>query len=308
MDINYFKEFAVLAETKNYWEAAERLFMNQSTLSKHIKAMENELGVPLFQRTTRKVELTEYGTSFLPYAQSITRTQFDYSSMLLQMKNCSQSLVTIGSIPVMAQYRITRLLLEHQKKCPEFHFKVVEDDPKNLRSLLLDQKCQLIFLREARHSTEEIFETEEGIVHIPYIIDQLVALLPSHHPLADKQELTLRDLQNEKFCFLKESSMIYDLCRSACQEAGFIPNIVFDSHRLDSIFDMVAYGNCIALLMDQHVKCPPNSAPQEPEELPFRVVKITPAVSTQISLCYLKTAPLSKSAWEFIESFSAVHR
>lgn len=306
MDINYFKEFVVLAETKNYWEAAERLFMNQSTLSKHIKAMEKELDVPLFQRTTRKVELTEFGRSFLPYARSITRTQFDYSAMLLQKKNHSKSHVTIGSIPVMSQYQITRLLLDYQKICPEFHFKIIEDDPKNLKSLLLGQKCELAFLRETRHSAEEIIETEDGIVHIPYITDRLVALLPSRHSLAEKQELTLRDLQNEKFCFLKESSMIYDLCRSACQEAGFIPNIVFDSHRLDSLFDMVAYGNCIALLMNQHVKQPPNSVPQAPEVLPFRMVKITPAVCTQISLCYLNTVSLSKSAEEFIEYFQSV--
>ena len=48
MDSNYLKEFTVLAETKNYWEASYRLFLNQSTLSKHIKSMEAELGVLIF--------------------------------------------------------------------------------------------------------------------------------------------------------------------------------------------------------------------------------------------------------------------
>ena len=62
MDIIYFKEFAVLAVMQNYWAAAERLFIGQSSLSKHIKTLEKHLGAPLFDRTTRKVELTEENT------------------------------------------------------------------------------------------------------------------------------------------------------------------------------------------------------------------------------------------------------
>ena len=71
MNTEFLKEFVVLAETKNFWEASERLYMNQSTLSKHIKSLENELGVELFTRTTRRVELTSYGQTFLPYARTI---------------------------------------------------------------------------------------------------------------------------------------------------------------------------------------------------------------------------------------------
>ena len=70
MNTEYLKEFVVLAETKNFGEASDRLYMNQSTLSKHIKSLENELGINLFLRTTRRVELTNYGQTFLPYFAS----------------------------------------------------------------------------------------------------------------------------------------------------------------------------------------------------------------------------------------------
>lgn len=87
MNISLFREFIVLAEEKNYMEAAERLYMNQSTLSKHIMSMENELGVPLFDRSTRRVELTEYGKALLPHARNITHSEFEYSSLLKQMQD-----------------------------------------------------------------------------------------------------------------------------------------------------------------------------------------------------------------------------
>ena len=61
MDTASLKEFLALVETQNFWEASELLFMNESTLSKHIKKLENELQVSLFDRNTRKVSLTPFG-------------------------------------------------------------------------------------------------------------------------------------------------------------------------------------------------------------------------------------------------------
>lgn len=301
MNIQYLKEFQVLAETLNYWEAAERLFLNQSTLSKHIKTIENELGVSLFNRTTRKVELTEFGTALLPYAQSITRLQFEYSTRLLQMRDQQEGLVTIGTIPTMAQYGIIDVLLEFKQKYTHFNTKIIENDSKLLTRHLVDRSCELIFLREAKNTFERAYTTDSVIARIPYISDFMIAVLPNDHPLASKAEVTLWDLQHEKFAFIHENSMMYDLCCSACQEASFIPNIVFNSHRLDSILDMVTKGGCVALLMNNHVHFPLDSSVAV--NPPFTVVKITPGISTQISLCYLKEQPLSMAAATFVEFF-----
>ena len=66
MDLNYIREFVVLANTCNYMEAAEQLFISQSALSRHIKNLEEELGVSLFDRSTRSVTLNAFGMLFLP--------------------------------------------------------------------------------------------------------------------------------------------------------------------------------------------------------------------------------------------------
>mgnify|MGYP000270200484 CR=1 FL=1 len=69
MELSYIREFVVLAETGNYLEAADALFIAQSSLSRHIKSIELDLGSPLFDRTTRKVVLNGFGQAFLPYAK-----------------------------------------------------------------------------------------------------------------------------------------------------------------------------------------------------------------------------------------------
>lgn len=263
--------------------------------------MEKELGVPLFIRTTRKVELTEFGLSLLPYAQSIIKLQFDYSARLHQLKNQQKGLVSIGSLPAMAQYHITDILLEFQRIYPENKISIVEDDPKVLLELLFNKSLELIFLREAAVLSDPAPKEPAALERLPYMTDYMTAVLPNGHPLASRKELTLRDLKDEGFAFIKENSLMHDLCCSACQEAGFVPDIVFSSHRLDSILDMVTKGGCTALLMNCHVEFPLNSAFSI--DPPFTVIPVTPAVRTNISLCWQKEVLLSPAARRFIEFF-----
>lgn len=305
MNTTFLKEFSVLAEVRNFWEASERLYLNQSTLSKHIKLMETELGVPLFTRTTRRVELTKYGEALLPYAQSILREEFEYSTLLMQIQNSEKGTLSLGTIPAMAQYNITGLLSSFQKKYPECPVKIIEDDPKNLFHLLINRKCELIFTRETKLSFEKNFLEDTSIVRIPYIRDHLVALLPKNHPLASAQTLTLRELKDESFCFVKENSLMYDICVNACQAANFIPEIAFTSHRLDSIMDMVSNGSHIALLMNQHL-LPPEKALYSSEP-PWVVVDVMPHIFSQVSLCYLKEQRLSASAQNFVNLCEQMH-
>ena len=299
MNTSFYREFAVLAEEKNYMEAAERLYMNQSTLSKHIKSMESELGVPLFDRSTRRVELTEYGKTLLPHARSIIRSEFEYSSLLMQIQNREKGIMTLGTIPPMAQYGIIGLLAAFQNEYPDSHVTILEEDSQNLLPLLREKKCELIFLRESKLDFEKNFLDDHEIVRIPYVQDRLTAVLPSGHPLAGNKQVTLRELKNENFCLIKEGTLLYEMSVNACQASGFIPNITFTSHRIDGILDMVSTGNHIALLTNLHAT-PPKFAPAD-EERPWVSVDLTPNINSQISLCYLANSRLSKSAQNFID-------
>ena len=299
MNISFFREFTVLAEEKNYMEAAERLYMNQSTLSKHIKAMESELGVFLFDRSTRRVELTEYGKALLPHARNITRSEFEYSSLLRQMQNREKGVMTLGSIPPMAQYGIVSLIAAFQNEYPDSHVTILEEDSQNLVKLLREKKCELIFLRESKLDFEKNFLDDHELVRIPFVQDRLIALLPSGHPLARKEQADLRELKDENFCLIKEGTLMYEMCVNACQSSGFIPNIIFTSHRIDSILDMISTGDSIALLTNYHVT-PPKNAPVH-ENHPWTAVDLTPNIISQISLCYPSNSPLSKSAQNFVD-------
>lgn len=288
MEIEYIREFVVLAETKNFNETAERLFTTQSTISKHLKQVEAELGAPLFTRTSRRVQLNQAGEIFLPYARKILDLQYQYTTDLSNHLQGSASTLTIASIPVMAQYGITDIIARFNQENKKIHLKILETEAAELLPLLCDGSCELAFTREEPGGREE----SGGFAQIPYYTDRLVALFPPSHPLAGSGSLSLAQLSQEPLLFIKEKTFLYDLCVSACEQAGFHPNVVFSSHRIENIVDLVEKGMGIALLMERQA-----AGRQDGN---FSMAAIEPAVISRISLVYMKNRPLSPAAQHFL--------
>ena len=299
MDINYFREFVILAETKNYWAASERLFIGQSSLSKHIKTLEKSLGAALFDRTSRKVELTEFGKRMLPYAQSVAKLQYEYEAAAFNYLHEEKEILNIASIPVMAQYDITDILVKFQLDFPTVQINTFESDTLEVREWLLERKCELGFFRDSVAYLEHDPDKESRLTKVPFCRDKLVAVLPKDHPLAGAEKLELSALAGECFAFIKKGTMPYALCMRVCREAGFTPEVLFTSHSLEAILDMVTKGSCVALLFANHVAYPIDSvlsiAP------PFATVPVTPEIQTTVYLGHLKNVPLSPAASRFVE-------
>lgn len=92
---------------------------------------------------------------------------------------------------------------------------------------------------------------------------------------------------------------MYQIAMDACQNANFIPDIIFTSHRIDSILDMVANQNCVALLMDVQLQLPEMISKQFSNLC--CAIPIIPNISSQLSLCYRADKPLSKIAQLFVD-------
>lgn len=298
MDIAYFREFVILAETQNYWAAAERLFIGQSSLSKHIKTLEKQLGAPLFERTSRKVELNEFGKLMLPYAQSVAKLQYEYESAAYNYLHRESEPLNIATIPVIAHYNITDILIQFQLNHPTIQVNVQEADTVVIREWLIDQKCNLAIFRDSTAYLEHDPDKEAQLVKIPYCTDRLVAVLSPDHPLAQEDHIELSQLATEYFALIQQGTMPYSLCMRACREAGFTPQVVFTSHSLEAILDMVRKGSCVSLLFSNHVHFPHKM--EFDGNPPFVAIPVTPEISTTVCLGYLKDTPLSPAVSHFI--------
>lgn len=241
LEVRYYHEFLVLAETKNYLEAGEALFISQSTLTRHIQAMEAELGAQLFDRTTRSVELSEYGRLLVPYAQHITREQSDCLTAFSNRKNAVYTKLIIGSIAVMFQYGITDSLVKYRASNPTIHLEVVEESSSILRSMVRQGKCDLAFAWESGEA--------EGLLQYVYSTDNLVVVLSKKHRLANTEPISLNELSSETFLMLPSGSFVNKQSMNACKEAGFEPIIGFTSQQESNVISLVALGMGVALMM-----------------------------------------------------------
>ena len=304
MEIGYFREFVILAETKSFWAASERLYIGQSSLSKHIKTLERELGAPLFARTSRKVELTEFGELMLPYAQSVARQQYEYESAAFNYLHAANEPLNIATIPVIAHYNITDILIRFRTDFPNVKVNIQEADTMVIREQLFDRKASIAIFRDSPAYLEHDPDKESRLVKVPYCLDPLVAVLPPDHPLAGAGSVELKSLEKESFALIHEDTMPYMLCMRVCREAGFTPHVVFTSHNLEAILDMVRKGSCVALLFANHVDFPHGQ--ELSGQLPFSVVRVTPEIQTTIYLAYLKHQELSPAASQFLKYCTAV--
>lgn len=293
MDINYLQEFVTLAVQKNYLETATDLYISQSVLSKHIQKMENELGVALFIRSTRGVELSEAGKLFLPYAKKILQVKKLWENELEKYKNSSEKTIEIGSVAALAQYNITDLIAVFKKSHQDITLNVTLDRSSRLFDHLRNGVCDIAFIREAEQMDSRL---DKEFIRIPYASDTLVAVLPSFHPLASQKSVNLKALSEENFLFLGTDNMPGHLCRNACLRAGFEPNVTFTNRYPENLIQLVKSGMGIALLMKPLAEF--SATPD------VSVVDISPPVYSFLSLFYLREKKLSSSVELFLKEFS----
>jgi LysR family transcriptional activator of glutamate synthase operon len=303
MELKYLRELVVLAEKENFSDAADVLYITQSTLSKHIKHIETELGVSLFDRTSRKVKINDFGLAYIPIARQIIETHDKFSDVLQLRLHTDRDTLTLGSIRSMAHYHITDIIANYKKKYPKFIIKTIHSEFEGksvgthlLKDLLRQKKCDLAFIRLDS-------QIDEDLIKIPYINDTLVAVLPTNHPYAKRKLIPLKMIADNRFLFAEEGSSLYKLCIKVCQESGFEPKVVFTDPKPEDLIELVQNGTGIALMLRQLAIYSSNPN--------ITILDITPTASAQFFLCYLKGTKLSDTAKYFIEctnSFIESHK
>lgn len=280
MHFQTMREFLVLAETLNFLSAAEQLYISQATLSKHIKELETELGAPLFKRSTRKVVLTELGMRMMPYARKAVELEAAFHSEVEAYRERMNNLLTIGCVNRLDAIDLALMTLSFQKLHPEIRITIVTDESVELLSMLNDDLCDFIIVRE------ETDPPRDSLDRLLLCEDSLYAFLPKNHPLAGDDHVSLPQLRDESFLMGADGSLSYNLGRRACYEAGFQPNIIYRGGRAQT-FHYLTHGLGIGLMFGNPMGVPESE--QNVVKLPLE-----PQIYANINLVY-KNASLSEA-------------
>lgn len=243
MEISYFNEFVTLAKKGKFQDAANELFISQSTLSKHIKAMESELGQILFDRTTRKAELTEFGHRFFPIAVQIATLQQNYIDLTNQFSKADTDIV-IGIVPNTTSYKaVIHPLLNSLQKTSTRKTQIIEDTEARLKELLWVKECDFIMLYQTPNFVENDFN------QMRVFDDKLALLVPTSDPLAKRCSISIAELKETPFVMLRPrpSAFFHDIAYNACSAAGFEPLCNVEVSRQTILYDSVHDGLGVAL-------------------------------------------------------------
>lgn len=221
MEIRYLEEFIALAEGRSFGEAALHLNMAQSTLSKHIRALEAELGGQLFLRSTRRMELSALGKFYLPYAREISALCAAAGSRTREYLSESGSVVTLASVHNLQYYGIDRYIIAFREACPECRVNVVEGEEDALYAMFLRRETNLF--------TACVLEGETpDFGFLPLSENRIAALMPEEHRLAGCYALSLGQLKNENLLLPTRGTKLHRALTSALAEAGVAPRVVFE--------------------------------------------------------------------------------
>jgi len=284
MDIKQIEYFASIAETGSFSKAAEELYISQSSLSKQIIALEKELGVKLFDRSKRRIALTEAGKMFHKHALSFRKINQSLMADLNEHKKATPSL-TIAAIPVTAQYGITSHVAQFKKAYPQVNFSLEERQASTILSALSQHKYDLAFVRDYKIDSKT-FST------LPIVTDRLKVVVSGDHRFSKRKSISLAELSDENFVMFNKGTLIHELSKNACESAGFEPRVFYATLRAASIIDMVSSNSGVALMMEKVLDYYNRS---DVVSIPLDDV-----VESKIVLAYPKDRKLSKPARTFL--------
>jgi LysR family transcriptional activator of glutamate synthase operon len=281
MTHNQIMFFLAIVEQKNFYRAADNMFISQSSLSRQIKAIENELGVTLFYRNSHQIELTEAGKTFLPFAVKFSK---DYSDMVYNLSFLSNTrkavfTIKIGIIPVLSYSDLTNQLVNLQLNSQQINIDFIEREQSEVLKMLDGNQIDFAIIRTDYLSSDHY-------AFIPLAIEKIGALCSVKCHLASRKTLDLRDLKNECFVLLNSTSGLYKLYIDAFRNAGFTPKVDYESSRHELLLAMVNNSFNLTLL--------PKTLVTSKHSRKIKYISLKQQITSTIGLVRKKETPVSQ--------------
>lgn len=243
MDIRLLEEFVNLVETCSFQETAEKMNMSQSSLTKHIHKLEEELEVSFFDRSTRAVQLNAFSRAYYPYARQILQLHNEAGQALTDIRNELRNELRIAFTPSLGRYDLVEMLSAFSRRHPQYNLKFTESP--QVIDLLNSCKCDFGFLPESD-------SIDSNINQLIYKTDHLAVVLSDANPLASEEYLTVEKLRKEPMIlhtiptgipFLETRKFL-----NRCLDKDITPYVAAEISHIGTILKMVQDDRGVTIL------------------------------------------------------------
>ncbi len=244
LDINHLRYVVTLARLRSFSRAAEALFVSQSSLSQQIAKLEKEIGFPLFQRTTKHVELTSEGIRFLDQARKVL-AEFDILHEQTEATRATMNHTINMGMSVVYRPDAAAALVEFMHSHPELDINLVTAWELDLVEMLHRGRIDL-----ALFGVDQENDNLSGTISIPLREERVVAVLSDRHPLAGRPSITLADLAGEPLLFTSDRSAVRRLVLKGLRQMGLHAHNCMEINDTQTSAHYVSQNIGVAFAMD----------------------------------------------------------
>lgn len=280
MEIRALRAFVEVVRQGGFSRAAKTVFATQSTVSKAVKQLEEELGLQLLERIGHRSRLTEAGAIVYRRAATILAQGDDLRSELEALRGLKGGVLRLGFPLIGSNTLFARWFAAYRSRYPGVDLRLVEHGSKRLEELVLAGELDLA---ASLLPVSMEFEWQE------VRREPIDVLLAADHPLAKCDKLPFKALADMPFVLYGPGFVLNSIILEACRENGFTPKVAAHSSQVDFIIELVAAKLGIALL-------PRMIAEQRPHPMTRRVAVDHPAIFWHMALVWRRGGYLSHAA------------
>ncbi len=292
MELRQIKYFIEVAEREHVTEASVALHVAQSAVSRQIFNLEEELGVTLFLREGRNVRLTPVGKVFLQHMKQAVQIIDQAKREIDELLDPQRGTVRIGFPSSLAAYTLPTVISAFRERYPLVKFQLRQCSYHSLVSEVARGEIDLALLGP-------LPKNEKQVKGHTLFLENIVALLPTAHPLAGSRSLQLDQLRGDSFVLFPDGFILREIVVDACRQIGFQPSVSFEGDDIDAIKGLVAAGLGVTLLPEITLM---DNMPRSTVKIPI----VEPTVRRTVGVIIpseRELPPTEKLFYEFLKEF-----
>ena len=240
MNLRDLKYICAVADLKHFGRAAEYCNISQPTLSGQIKKLENELGVTLFERNYKGIQVTEIGEKIVSLARQANLAADKINKVAIAAQDPLSGSISIGLIPTIAPYLIPLFAKKLRKSMAKMTISYVEDITDRLVDNIINGKLDMAVLATS--------PAEEALTSIELFSEPFWLLYPKNHPLSKINNIQMEDLDQEDLMLLAEGHCFRDQALSICKSPQNTQQQFLQATSLETLINLVISGQGITLI------------------------------------------------------------
>lgn len=244
MEWQQLEYFRVVAKIEHFRKSAELLAVSQPALSRSIHKLEEELGVTLFERTGRSVQLNKFGRLFLKRVENGLNEISIGIQEINQLKNPYTGNVSLAFLQTLGITILPEIISNFNKQYPHVEIQLYQNKTLNSIQQLLNREVDLCLISS--------FEENPNITWHPLMDEELFLYVPANHRFASKSSVVLSELSDDNFIGFKKGLGMRGVINNFCEKAGFTPRIKFEGEDVSTLAGLVSSGLGVTIIPAFH--------------------------------------------------------